>query len=110
MEELPVGADLAAAQFAHLAGGVVEVIERRDRLAELEMLGAEDKAFGDGDAVVDDDARVVRNVGQGLGDGGAREVVEHEAAFQADDEHAGAGGFGEKPGTSGQGMVHVRAA
>jgi hypothetical protein len=61
-----VGARLPAEQFAHLAGGVVVVIERGHRLAELQVLGAEDGAARDGDAVVDDDARVFRNAGQRL--------------------------------------------
>ena len=113
VQVLPVGTDLPAEQFAHLPRGVVVVIERGDRLAEAEVLGAEDGAARDGDAVVDYHARVVRYVGQRLGDGAAIQVVEHQAALQADQQDAGfAGfaGFGEESRTSRQRVVNVLPA
>src|ERR1019366_231582 len=58
-----------------------------------EVLGAEDGAARDGDAVVDYHARVVRYVGQRLRDDAAIQVVEHQAALQADQQHAGFAGF-----------------
>ena len=101
MQVLAVGARLSAAQLAHVASGVVVVIERADRLAELQMLGAEDYAARDGDAVVDDDAGILRNVGKSLHDGAGIPVVEYQAAFQADQQHVGVGGPGKESGTAG---------
>ena len=85
------------------------MVERGDGFANFQVLGAEDGAAGDGDAVVDNHARVVGEVGESLGDSAAIQVVEDQAALHADQQDARVGGFGEESGTPGERVVDVFA-
>src|SRR5579871_1323368 len=96
LKKLAIRAKLPIKNCPDRFGHAIVMVERRDRLIEFQMLGAEQDAAVDRQPVIDDDTLVAGHNRPGLFQRGCYEIEQRQTPLQAHQHNAWLGGFGEE--------------